>query len=268
MIKEFFMIAVFIAFVCLILHSYLKYGWRDTLTFFGLAFIFGLIKEVISELVMKRYQDNLTLQILGIPLFILFGWCYTWYLGRELVRRVMPYGENFVFAAAFFATLICVPIETASIPAGWWVLNPEGFSIGDGICPVQLVIGWWTSAVSFFMVYFTIKRIIPVEKAVITIVALNMILNGTFLGIWPFLIIPIGFFLILLMRDYKLAIICTYIFILNLILFVLPIVPNWSLVVTSLIVSVTAIIILVRQEQKKLVKQKAISRYLPKKEED
>ncbi|MFX0072462.1 MAG: hypothetical protein ACFFAO_15365 [Candidatus Hermodarchaeota archaeon] len=161
-----FIIAVFIAFSLLIVHSLIFRGIKETATFFGFGFIFGLIREIVYRTYFRNYSfGEVPLQILGAPVAIIFGWIFTFYLGYSLCEKFLVNDESeseymrLMVLCAIFSSYICFSIETTAMHAGWWIVYFESSEVAAS----DLLAGWFYTTLIFFSIYFIligkVKRI-------------------------------------------------------------------------------------------------------------
>ncbi|MBD3254660.1 MAG: hypothetical protein GF383_06180 [Candidatus Lokiarchaeota archaeon] len=164
-----FIFAVLIAFILLIVHSYLHRGIKETLLFFGFGFVFGLIREIIYRTFFNNYSvSEVPLQILGAPLAIIFGWLFTYYLGYSLCESFMkdasePEYLRLMILSALFSSFICFSIETAAMYLGWW----EVFFESSEFAASDLLAGWFYSALLYFSIFFILLGKIKKKKNLI-----------------------------------------------------------------------------------------------------
>jgi hypothetical protein len=167
MMFKVFIISVGIAFSLQIIHSMLTKGWKFTLEFFGGAFLFGFIRELIYHSFVYNYDfPNMPIKLMNVPIFIPIGWIFTFYLAHEFVNKLLePKSEkdfkDFIIFASFFATFICIPIETAALNMNWWVVFA---STNDNIAVLGLMSGWFGTSVMFFCFFFFIKKKVSREQ--------------------------------------------------------------------------------------------------------
>ncbi len=165
-LMEFFMVSVVVAFTLQIIHSVLTKGGKFTFGFFGGGILFGYFRELAGP---KAYSfPGAPLAIMGVPPFVPIGWVFTWYLGFELARMVLPPGEKFITVAATFSAFICIPVETAAMNCGWWVLTD--WIITDAVAPVALIGGWFGSAVTFLCLVLIIRKEVPLKNLLVPLI--------------------------------------------------------------------------------------------------
>ncbi len=129
---------------------------------------------------------NVTLQIFGVPPFVPIGWVFTWYLGYEFTRRILPPGKGLIAVAAIFSAFICIPVETMAMDCEWWVL--EGWIITDAVAPEALIWGWNMTAIFFFYMFAVVHKEVPL-KHLIVLVFVGLCQYSTFL--FGVLILPL-----------------------------------------------------------------------------
>jgi hypothetical protein len=151
-----FIIAVFIAFSLLIIHSLFYRGLKETIIFFGFGFIFGLIREIIYRTFFKNYSlGEMPLQILGAPLAVIFGWIFTFYLGYSLCEKFIEKNDSepeymrLMVLCAIFSSYICFSIETTAMHAGWW----EVYFESSDLAASDLLAGWFYTTLLFVSIY-------------------------------------------------------------------------------------------------------------------
>lgn len=154
---EVFLVAVLIAFILLIIHSYFYYGLKESIVFFGFGFIFGLIREIIYRTFFNNYTfGSMPLKILNVPIAIIFGWMFTFYLAYYFSEKlVKPKDQEsdavrVLMACAIFSSFICFLIETAAIYMEWW----EVHFVESHFAASDLLSGWFLTTMLFFSIYF------------------------------------------------------------------------------------------------------------------
>jgi hypothetical protein len=162
-----FIISVGIAFSIEIIHSIWTKGWRFTLEFFVGGFLWGFLKEYLYSFVRSYEFPHMPIKLLNVPIFIPIGWVFTFYLAYEFTNKLIkPKTEkdykDFIIFAAFFSNFICIPIETAAMNMNWWELY--GFFVNDNIASCILMLGWFSTSVVFFYLYFVAKNKLPREQ--------------------------------------------------------------------------------------------------------
>ena len=193
-----FLVSVLIAFAFLILHS-LKYrGPRETLIFFGYGFLFGFIREIVYRTLFNNYSvSDIPLQILGVPLAIIFGWLFTFYLGYCFCEKFFVLEKEseymrLIVSCAIFSSYICFSIETAAMYMGWW----EVFFETSNFAASDLLAGWFYSALLFFSIYFVlIGKIKSVRNLLLPILTVVLIASIELIGQLTLVFYEIGIIL-------------------------------------------------------------------------
>ncbi len=154
------MFSVLIAFIFLIIHSLKKQGMRETTLFFGFGFLFGLIREIIYRTWFKNYSfGQMPLRVADVPLTIIFGWIFTFYLGHALCSKLILIKTHqdylrLMMACSIFSSVICFSIETLAMYMGWW----EVFFETSSYAASDLLAGWFYTTLLFFSIYLLITR--------------------------------------------------------------------------------------------------------------
>jgi hypothetical protein len=235
-----FQLTVGFAFLLLILHSVLEHKTKFTIAFFGGTLIFGFIRELIFAYVVRSYSfEKMPFKIFGIPPAIPIGWAFTFYLGLELTRTLIPIKKekdcwNFIMVASFFSGIICLPIETAALNLKWWELK-EFWFITDNFAPVGLMCGWWFTALLFFTGYFIIQKKLKPKNIIYPIVTITigiLIELIQTIGLYLIIFIIIGFIFLLYQLKPNIGIIIGvyYFFGFNMFFYTFPSPQNWYLV--------------------------------------
>ncbi len=156
-----------ILFLILIYHSLKMNGNRTTLRFFGIALIFAFLRELIIGLTYPLYFSHF--KIGPIPLAIVLGWVFAFYLGDYFSRKVTTDTRftNNIFMKNCLGTFVVFGISlimetTAPLLDWWWwkeglleSLAPEAIVLG---APLFVFIGWSTTGATFFGLYYLLQH--------------------------------------------------------------------------------------------------------------
>ncbi|MHA1294733.1 MAG: carotenoid biosynthesis protein, partial [Promethearchaeota archaeon] len=174
MYKELFIYPALIAYVLLIIHSFLFRGSKKTITFFGLAFIFGFIREFYYKYFVGAYTfvELTTFTLLGVPIAIPIGWTFTFYIGLFFAQKILNFNIDLdnvperlakevyaskllplILIASIFSTTVSFAIETCAINMGWW----EFTHIASYYAPLSVLFGWFGTSLLFFHLYIYIQ---------------------------------------------------------------------------------------------------------------
>ncbi|MHA1440021.1 MAG: hypothetical protein ACTSPD_20945 [Promethearchaeota archaeon] len=195
MYKEIFIYPTFIAFILLIIHSILFRGSKKTITFFGLAFIFGLIREWYYKNFVKGYTftDLTTFTLIGVPIAIPIGWTFTFYIGLFFSQKILNFNIDLedvperhaeeiykrkvlpiILLASIFSTTVSFAIETCAINMGWW----EFSHIDSYYAPISVLFGWFTTSLIFFHLYLLVQykqlRLPKIYILIANLIVLNL----------------------------------------------------------------------------------------------
>lgn len=190
-----FIVSVLIAFGFLVLHSIKHRGARETLIFFGYGFLFGFIREIVYRFLFKNYSvTDVPLQILGVPVAVIFGWLFTFYLGYCFCQKFLVLEKEseymrLIVLCAIFSSYICFSIETAAMYMGWW----EVFFESSNFAASDLLAGWFYSTLLFFSIYFVlIGKIKSARNLLLPILIIVLIASVELIGQLAFTFNEIG----------------------------------------------------------------------------
>ncbi len=195
MYKEIFLYPAIFAYFLLIIHSIIFRGGKKTLTFFGTAFIFGLIREILYSNFVKRYvfTELTNLRVFDVPIAAIMGWTFTFYIGLFFAQKLLNFNTNLdkiskdqadstyeekvlpvLLIASVFATTVSLAIETCAINMGWWDL----LIISDAyLAPAFLFFGWFGACFFFLNIYLVVQYKALRQKKLLLLILNLLMLN-------------------------------------------------------------------------------------------
>ncbi len=175
MYREIYVFLIVTAYFLLIVHSSIFRGSKKTLTFFGTAYVFGLVREILYANFVQRYffTGIKIITIFDVPVGAPLGWTFSYYLGLFFAQKILNFNTNLdnvsksrgdkiyeekilplILIASMFGSAFSLAIETFAIHMEWWDLNILQESV---LAPAFLFFGWFGSSFLFLNMYVFIQ---------------------------------------------------------------------------------------------------------------
>ena len=157
----------------LIVHSLRTRGRNDTLLFFGLALLFGILRgNVIWWITTQHFEGEFPYIFAANPIGVFhdslvadLGWILCLYLGSAIATSLLaslPHLQNRLFAivglACLFNGALSYAVEATAIEMRWWdwSLSTESDWLRD--VPIAGIEAWFSVGFDFLIPYFLIRH--------------------------------------------------------------------------------------------------------------
>jgi len=186
-----------VLFLILLYHSLKIGGKKETLRFFGIAFIFSFFRELIIGSTYPLYFGSYRVEIGPITLSpaIIFGWIFAFYLAHYFVQTLTTNTgvESHLLVkitlGAFVVLGISLVMETTAPLLGWWSWKTgllESLPAGSLLfgAPIFVFVGWVITGVTFLTIYYLLQeyqfkpKIIFVSIGIFTIIMINFVIGN------------------------------------------------------------------------------------------
>ncbi|MHA1973459.1 MAG: carotenoid biosynthesis protein [Candidatus Hodarchaeales archaeon] len=150
-----FTLVALIGTVLLILHSWKTRKPDFIILYFGLGFLFGIIRENLLQMLISgglvpslySYSTDF-IRILYAPIVVGLGWVFAFYNGLVFSEDICEKAWTKSLISSFFVLLISIPIEMTAVATGWWEWHIPNMPVFMGM-PLMVPFGWASAALLF-----------------------------------------------------------------------------------------------------------------------